>query len=148
VKSPFRNVTPVRRRMMSAIRSKNTKPEKLVRRTLFAWGLRYRVHLSSLPGKPDIVFTKRRIAIFVHGCFWHAHTDCERWNLPKTRSGYWREKLENNARRDRAHLALLRSMGWRTVVIWECEKPSTWMKRLRRVCSTEPKATPSTFRKK
>lgn len=108
-----------RSRMMSGIRGKNTKPEHLVRRGLHARGFRFRLHGSKLPGRPDLVLPKYSAAILVHGCFWHAH-GCSLTKMPKTRSEFWKQKLEGNQVRDSRQLAELRLMGWRTLVIWEC----------------------------
>lgn len=104
---------------MSRIRGKDTKPEMLVRRGLHARGLRYRLHDRDLPGRPDLVFPKHCTAIFVHGCFWHAH-GCALFKLPATRQDFWRTKLEGNAARDRKAVAELQVAGWCVLVIWEC----------------------------
>lgn len=108
---------------MALIRYKDTKPELRVRRFLHAAGLRYRLHDEKLPGRPDIVFPTRRIAVFVHGCFWHRHSDpaCKLARLPKSRLEFWQPKLEGNAERDRGNLAALEAAGWRVVVVWECQ---------------------------
>ena len=108
-----------RSRMMSGIRGKDTKPEHLVRRGLHARGFRFRLHGSKLPGRPDLVLPKYSAAILVHGCFWHAH-GCSLTKMPKTRSEFWKQKLEGNQVRDARQLAELRLMGWRTLVNWEC----------------------------
>lgn len=114
-------VPAVRRRTMQAVRSKNTKPEMLVRRALHAKGFRYRLHLSELPGKPDICFPARKKVIFVHGCFWHGH-DCPRGDrTPKTNVEYWTRKVERNRARDEKVLVALKEMGWESFVVWECE---------------------------
>lgn len=106
---------------MAQIRSKDTKPEKRVRSIAHAMGLRYRLHRSDLKGKPDLVFPKYRIAIFVHGCFWHQHPCCKRAALPKTHIKFWKNKLNRNIERDSAAIEHLQSEGWRVEVIWECE---------------------------
>lgn len=106
---------------MSRIRSRHTQPELLVRQTLYRAGFRYRLHRRDLPGKPDIVLSKYRIAIFVHGCFWHQHRGCVDCSNPKTNSGYWRPKLAANVERDRKHRRLLRKLRWKSIVIWECD---------------------------
>ena len=108
---------------MSLIRSKDTKPEILVRRMLHGMGYRYRLHATDLPGKPDIVMRNRKIAIFVHGCFWHRHPDkdCKLARLPKSKTDFWIEKLEGNRRRDIAKQNELLEHGWNILVIWECE---------------------------
>lgn len=105
---------------MRRIRGKNTTPELIVRRLLFQHGFRYRLHRADLPGKPDIVFVARRKVIFVHGCFWHAHT-CRVAHRPRTNEGYWSPKLQRNQERDARHLVALRAAGWDVLTIWECE---------------------------
>lgn len=109
-----------RSRMMAGIRGKDTKPEILVRKVLFSYGYRFRLHRKDLPGAPDIVLPGRRIAIFVHGCFWHQHAFCRLAKLPATNSEFWRLKLEGNVRRDAGAVAELLRAGWRVVVVWEC----------------------------
>ena len=109
-----------RRRIMQAVKSKNTKPELVVRRILHGMGYRYRLHRRDLPGKPDIAFMSRRKAIFVHGCFWHGH-DCPKGRLPKSRLEYWGPKVDKNRDRDRTKEEQLRSLGWSVLVIWQCE---------------------------
>jgi DNA mismatch endonuclease (patch repair protein) len=108
---------------MRRIRSKDTRPEMVVRRLLFRMGYRYRVHLARLPGRPDIGFVGRRKLIFVHGCFWHQHpgANCSDARLPKSRLQYWLPKLQRTCQRDAEHLRDLRAGGWNTLVIWECE---------------------------
>ncbi len=105
--------------MMSAVRAKNTKLEIEIRRRLFSQGFRYRLHARNLPGTPDMVLLKYSTVIFVHGCFWHYH-GCSRSTIPESRRNWWRRKLEDNRTRDEKALAVLRSNGWRVVVIWEC----------------------------
>lgn len=116
-------VDPARSAQMAKVRGKDTKPEIRVRRALHAAGLRFRLHARDLPGRPDIVFRSRRIAVFVHGCFWHRHADpsCKLARLPKTRVGFWLDKLEGNRQRDARDLASLMALGWLPVVIWECQ---------------------------
>ena len=109
---------------MARIRGRNTKPEMVLRRALHERGLRYRLHVSKLPGKPDLVFPRRQAVVFIHGCFWHGH-DCELFRLPATRPDFWKEKLTGNRVRDDGVLASLRSMGWRTLVVWECSMRGT-----------------------
>ncbi|MFU7748045.1 very short patch repair endonuclease [Pseudomonas aeruginosa] len=112
--------TLIRSRMMSGIRGKDTKPEMLVRRVLFKAGYRFRLHRKDLPGVPDVVLPKWKVALFVHGCFWHMHQDCSKAKIPSTRTEFWRRKLEANVERDlRAQVALAEA-GWRVVVVWEC----------------------------
>lgn len=108
---------------MSRIRSKDTKPELKVRRLLFSKGYRYRIHVSDLPGKPDLVFTRKRVAIFVHGCFWYCHSkeSCLDSKIPKSNSDYWSKKLQRNVERDAESLSRLQELGWRVLVIWDCE---------------------------
>ena len=108
-----------RSKMMSGIRSKNTKPEMLIRRGLYARGFRYRLHANHLPGKPDILFPSRNAVIFVHGCFWHGH-DCRFFKWPKTREEFWRDKIQRNKVRDEAALRKLQLAGWRALIVWEC----------------------------
>ena len=108
-----------RSRNMSAIRSKNTKPEIWLRKRLHAQGFRYRLNVASLPGKPDIVLPKYKAVIFVHGCFWHAH-ECHLFKLPSTRTEFWKEKLYTNKARDEATSQKLILQGWRVLTIWEC----------------------------
>lgn len=109
-----------RSRMMSGIKSRDTKPEIIVRKALFAAGFRFRLHRSGLPGKPDIVLPGRRIAVFVHGCFWHMHEGCKNAKFPSTRPEFWREKLGRNVERDRENVDALLELGWRVLVVWEC----------------------------
>lgn len=110
----------VRSRMMSGIRGKNTKPEMLIRRALFAAGYRFRLHRRDLPGAPDVVLPGRKVAIFGHGCFWHAHTGCKNARQPSTRPEFWRDKLEGNVARDRRNIEDLLAGGWRVLTVWEC----------------------------
>lgn len=105
---------------MSRIGSKNTAPEVIVRRLLHAMGYRFRLHRKDLPGTPDIVLPARRTAIFVHGCFWHAH-GCKIGRPPKTRPEFWGPKLKRNQERDRANVAVLRAAGWAVETVWQCE---------------------------
>lgn len=105
---------------MSGIRRKDTKPEMTVRKALFAAGFRFRLHRRDLPGAPDVVLPSRRIAIFVHGCFWHRHEGCRLAAVPSTRPEFWTTKLEGNALRDRRNIERLRGLGWRVLVVWEC----------------------------
>jgi len=106
---------------MSMIKGKDTKPEMLVRRFLFGNGFRYRVNLRGLPGKPDIVLRKYGVVIFINGCFWHGHENCKYFKIPKTRSDWWQNKIERNIKRDAKVRDELRQIGWRTMVIWECQ---------------------------
>ncbi len=106
---------------MALIRSRDTKPELAVRRIIHGMGFRYRLHANDLPGHPDIVFRPRRKVVFVHGCFWHLHRNCRKCRLPKSRRDYWQPKLERNAERDRDARQTLKRIGWRSLVVWECE---------------------------
>jgi len=116
------NVSSERRsHMMAQIRSKNTSPEMRVRKAVHALGLRFRLHRSDLPGKPDIVFPKLNTALFVHGCFWHQHSGCKRAQTPKSSTKFWTDKFRANADRDARNVAALRDAGWAVQVIWECE---------------------------
>lgn len=105
---------------MSRIRSKDSRPEMAVRRALHALGFRYRLHVPGLPGKPDLVFPKLRKLIFVNGCFWHRHS-CSNGRLPSTRPEFWLEKLNSNRARDLRNLRKLRRLGWKCLVVWECQ---------------------------
>ena len=110
----------VRSMNMSHIRSKNTKPEELVRKYLFSKGFRYRKNVSSLPGSPDFVLAKYHTAIFVNGCFWHKH-DCPRFVWPASNREYWFKKISDNVERDNRNQLLLKEMGWSVLIIWECQ---------------------------
>ena len=105
--------------MMAGIGGKNTKPEVVIRSALHRRGFRFRLHRSDLPGKPDLVFTKHRAVILVHGCFWHGH-GCHLFRWPKTRKAFWRKKIESNMARDRRQFRQLRDSGWRVATVWEC----------------------------
>lgn len=120
-----------RSRIMASVGNKNTKPEMLLRRALFARGYRYRLHSRHLPGRPDLVFPARRKVIFVHGCFWHGH-DCRWGRLPKTRLDYWEPKIAANKERDARALADLAALGWSTLVVWQCQlrEPSAAIERV------------------
>lgn len=105
---------------MQAVKGTNTTPERVVRRLLHKNGYRYNIHKKGLPGKPDIVFSRKRKAIFIHGCFWHGH-DCKRGASPKSNTEFWNTKLGRNKQRDECNQMTLRDMGWDVLVIWECE---------------------------
>ncbi|WP_092224963.1 very short patch repair endonuclease [Desulforhopalus singaporensis] len=109
---------------MSRIRSKNTKPEMIVRSLLHRMGYRFRLHRRDLPGTPDIVLPKHKIVIFCHGCFWHQHLECKRAAKPKTNTDYWENKLLNNVKRFKINKRELETQGWRVIIIWECETKS------------------------
>ncbi|EKQ63574.1 DNA mismatch endonuclease Vsr [Xanthomonas citri pv. malvacearum str. GSPB2388] len=114
-------VTELRSRIMRAVRSKDTKPELIVRRLAHSLGFRFRLYRKDLPGSPDLVFSGRRKVIFVHGCFWHGH-NCARGNRqPTTNADYWSAKIARNRARDMRSIEMLRQAGWDTLVIWECD---------------------------
>jgi len=116
------SMTPEERsRHMARIRDRDTQPELQVRRVAHAMGLRYRLYRRDLPGTPDLVFPRWRRAVFVHGCFWHRHLGCSKTTTPKTRADFWEEKFRANQARDARKFAGLQAVGWRPVVIWECE---------------------------
>ena len=115
-------LTPIERsERMSLIRSRDTRPELAVRRLVHALGYRYRLHVKDLPGCPDLVFKRKLKVIFVHGCFWHLHRNCKNNRPPKSKTEYWKPKLERNAARDKQAQRQLRRLGWRSLVVWECE---------------------------
>lgn len=109
-----------RSRIMRRVKSKDTAPEMLVRRLVYSLGYRYRLHRKDLPGKPDLAFIAKKKAIFVHGCFWHAH-GCKRSKLPETRKEYWAAKIDRNQKRDEKNRELLTKLGWMVLSLWECE---------------------------
>jgi DNA mismatch endonuclease, patch repair protein len=106
--------------MMSEIRSKDTKPELIVRKYLHAQGFRYRLNVNSLPGTPDLVLPRWRTVVFVHGCFWHRHAGCRFAYTPKSRTDFWQKKFEQNIHRDEAAIWALEKAGWHVIVLWEC----------------------------
>lgn len=106
---------------MSKIKGANTKPEIALRKLLHSMGFRFRLHVKHLPGKPDIVLSKYKTAIFVHGCFWHAHPGCNRAKLPVSNQGFWESKIKRNKDRDEGNLLMLENLGWQVLVIWTCE---------------------------
>lgn len=106
---------------MAAVKGKDTKPEMIVRKYLFSRGLRFRVQVKKLPGKPDIVLPKYKIVIFVNGCFWHGHEDCKYFRLPKSNVEFWKEKIGRNIERDRESMQALLDLGWKIIRVWECE---------------------------
>jgi DNA mismatch endonuclease, patch repair protein len=123
-----------RSRMMRGIRSKDTKPEMLVRKGLFAFGFRYRLHDSKLSGKPDLVLSRYRAVIFIQGCFWHGH-NCHLFKWPKTREAFWKEKINGNCHRDILQQTRLQELGWRIAIVWECSLKGT-VKDCTSVCNT------------
>ena len=106
---------------MSRIRGKDSASEMRLRRMIHGMGFRYRLHVKTLPGTPDLVFPARKAVIFMHGCFWHRHQDCRLARMPKSRVAYWREKLEANRRRDDENVRRLNELGWSVLVVWECQ---------------------------
>lgn len=120
-----------RSRLMSRVRNKDTRPELEVRSLLHRAGYRFRLHVSELPGSPDLVFPRYRVAMFVHGCFWHGH-DCPRGSRPATNTEFWNAKIDANQRRDREARGTLEDQGWSVLTIWECElrDPESLMARL------------------
>ena len=112
-----------RSEVMSKVRSKNTKPEIIVRKLLYKLGYRFRLHRNDLPGKPDICLPKYKTVIFVHGCFWHGHKGCARH--PKSNLDYWTPKIKRNAERDHLHKNSLRKLGWKVITVWECDLKSS-----------------------
>lgn len=113
--------TSIRSKNMSAIRGKDTKPEVLVRKMLHHKGFRFRLNVKELPGKPDIVLPKYHTVIFVHGCFWHRHSGCKHAVMPKSNTEFWQNKLESNVARDFKNVAALEALGWKNIIVWECE---------------------------
>ena len=119
---------------MSRIRNKDTKPEELVRKYLFSQGFRYRKNDARLPGKPDIVLPKYKTVIFVNGCFWHKHEGCKYFVWPKNNADFWKHKFESNVTRDDKNYQQLKELGWKVLIIWECElKRSCQAERLERI---------------
>jgi len=106
---------------MRQIKSKDTKPELLVRKFLFANGFRYKLYDKKLPGKPDMVFPKLRTVVFVHGCFWHGHKNCKYFVVPKTRTKWWLNKIKRNSQRDKNNFLKIRNAGWKVITIFECK---------------------------
>jgi len=120
--------------LMSRVKGKNTSPEIRVRRLAHGMGLRFRLHRKDLPGKPDLVFPRYGVALFVHGCFWHRHPSCPKASLPKTRIKFWQSKFEKNVERDQRNIEEITALGWNALVLWECETkdPSLVKTKLRR----------------
>lgn len=115
------SVTEARSYNMSQIRSKNTKPEVLVRKFLFKNGFRFRLHSKKLPGTPDIILPKYKTVIFVNGCFWHGHENCHYFKIPKTRTEWWTEKIRRNIEKDKLNFTFLTELGYKVIYIWECD---------------------------
>ena len=114
---------------MSRIRATNTKPELLVRKFLHAQGFRYKLHDKKLPGKPDLVLTKYKTVIFIHGCFWHGHSNCKYYVVPKTRTDWWLNKINTNNANDVKAIKALKKAGWKIIIIWECKLKPAQMER-------------------
>jgi len=136
-------LTPEKRSWnMSRIRNKNTRPERVVRSILHRLGLRFRLHSRKLVGHPDIVLPKHKIAVFVHGCFWHRHGNCQLAYTPKSRVAFWEDKFRDNVSRDKRQQHLLRKTGWKPIVVWECEvaDPEHLRRRLARRFRAVPQA--------
>lgn len=115
-------LTPVERSArMALIRGKDTVPELTFRKAIHALGMRYRLHAKDMPGKPDLVFPRFRTVIFVHGCFWHRHEGCKVASTPKSNVDFWLEKFKKNTDRDARNIQALESMGWKVIIVWECE---------------------------
>lgn len=108
-----------RSKMMSAVKGKNTKPEIVIRKILYSAGYRYRLHVKNVSGNPDIVIKKLKTAIFINGCFWHGH-DCHLFTIPKTRSDFWKQKIDSNTKRDKGNLEKLLNDGWKIIIVWGC----------------------------
>jgi DNA mismatch endonuclease, patch repair protein len=133
-----------RSRNMAKIRGKDTGPERQVRSLLHRAGYRFRLHVKALPGKPDIVLPKHGAVVFVHGCFWHRHKGCKGATVPKSHQKFWAEKFARNVANDRRHIGRLRRLGWRVLVVWECQlrHPDRVQARLRRILKTiSPQST-------
>lgn len=131
------NLTVERRSWnMSRIKSRDTKPELLLRKALFTRGFRYRINKKNLPGQPDIVLKKYKTIIFVHGCFWHGHSNCKRSGIPKSNRDYWVAKINSNIERDKSNEKLLKKEGWNVVKVWECEINTNLEKTLNQIIKT------------
>lgn len=122
-----------RSEVMSKVRSFDTRPELVIRKHLHSLGFRFRLHRKNLPGKPDIVLTRHRAIVLVHGCFWHHHTHCRKSKLPVSNADFWRNKILRNVRRDKQNISELKRLRWRVLVIWECEiRTARYMSKLKR----------------
>jgi DNA mismatch endonuclease (patch repair protein) len=119
----FDPLTPAQRsERMSRVRSKNTKPELVIRKLVWSLGYRYRLHSKKLPGRPDLVFPSRKKVIFIHGCFWHQHGEnCRQYRMPRSKLDFWLPKLESNKKRDALNQQALNELGWNYLVVWECQ---------------------------
>jgi len=126
--------TETRSRMMARIKGRDTKPELALRKALHKMGFRYRIHLSVLPGRPDLVLPKHNAALFVHGCFWHRHPGCTFSTTPKSNQKFWKDKFEATVRRDARIITELIAAGWRVAIVWECAlRPSSMDKTLKKI---------------
>jgi DNA mismatch endonuclease (patch repair protein) len=122
-----------RSQMMAGIKSKNTQPEMLVRKFLHGRGFRFRLHTKKLPGSPDLVLPKHKVAIFVHGCFWHRHAACKYATTPSSNVDRWETKFKDNVERDERNSNALDALGWKVIVVWECELRTSSIDRLNRL---------------
>ncbi len=129
--SPTPPTTPFRSSLMKKVRQRDTKPEMVVRRAAHRLGYRFRLQRKDLPGRPDLVFARRKVAVFVHGCFWHRHSGCRHASTPKANAGFWHEKFRCNVERDARKESELRQLGWKVLIIWECETGDEELLRLR-----------------
>lgn len=120
--------------LMRAVRSKDTKPELIVRSIVHRLGARFRLHRKDLPGSPDLVFPARRLCIFVHGCFWHRHEGCRYSSAPKSNKEFWMDKFQKNVERDNRKIQQLIAAGWRVEVVWECETRNRALLESRLIC--------------
>lgn len=125
----------VRSYNMSRIRSKDTKPEMIVRQFLHKHGFRFRLHVKDLPGRPDIVLPKYKTIIFINGCFWHGHEECKYYVVPKTRTKFWEDKIKYNKNRDYKNEVDLRNKGWRVIIIWQCQLKTDLLKTISELIS-------------
>jgi DNA mismatch endonuclease (patch repair protein) len=121
---------------MSRIRAKNTKPEIIARKFLFAQGFRYRLHDKKLPGKPDIVLPKYKTVIFIHGCFWHGHENCRYFTIPKTRTKWWLKKISANIDNGIKAMRTLKKAGWKIFIVWSCQLKSNPEATLKKICNS------------
>jgi DNA mismatch endonuclease, patch repair protein len=120
-RQPDRLSREERSALMGRVRSKNTKPEIVIRRFVHGHGYRFRLHRKNLPGSPDLVFPSLKKAIFVHGCFWHRHEGCKMTTTPNTQKSFWHKKFNSNTQRDKKNISDLKEMGWSVFIVWECE---------------------------
>lgn len=140
---PSNNEVEIRRRIMQGNKSKDTSPEIRTRKALHAMGVRFRLHRRDLPGRPDIILPKRKVCIFVHGCFWHPHHGCYLASQPRKNVEFWESKFLANQNRDIKNIALLKEQGWNPIVIWECEtmKPEILNNKLQEILCSYPLIT-------